>query len=570
MSVHARPACLHIRNFRGIPELDVDLHAGTSTYVIGPNNAGKSTVLNAVALAFKGAAFRTFTPGSYDYFRDLDGNHSDTFSVAVSFSPEGGSLPAVQGVGSPDDVHGIQVLGRTEKYGRLVYRHVLIGVDGKPITISQRTPLKGDVKEQYKDHGLGYSRHYARPDEIREFLPKVWHLTPENLDRSLYHWRTGPLRRLAKLLSSRFFEEDWELEVEGGGTRAMPSALERVHGFLQDAVSKFPFWTQDLKPRLEETLGRYVGRQAHMELRPAVEALEDWLVDQLVLSFAVDSGGPVTPLENMGQGWQSLVRMAALDVLRQYPDQVKHSVVVLYEEPETYLHPHLARKLREVLDGLSAARWTIICSTHAPDLISFRSNQSILRLWRNGATVERGTLLAESVPEAAKFQELLDERGNHELLFAARVVLCEGKDDVLALRHYLSVSDADLDGRSVSVVDLGGAQTLPAYARLASDLGIPWCGLTDEDLQDDGNVKPATQKARTRLGELAGAHDLVPIWKVSLEGSLGISSGKATPEWQAGTLLPLSREEIKATYPAFADTCEEILEWVTAPLEDNS
>lgn len=562
MPVSVRPSSVHISQFRGIPDLTIDLDDRTATYIIGPNNAGKSTVLNAIALAFKAAAFRTFTPQAYDYFRGADGEHAETFSVAVGFSPGSGTLPAVQGVGPPIDVHGIQVVGRTQKYGRLVHRHMLLDENSEPITFSTKTPLKAELKEQYQEQRLGFSKHYARADEIREYLPEVWHLSPENLERSLYHWHTGPLRRLATLLSRKFFEEEWDLEVKGI-TRPMPLSLERAHEFLQGAITQFPFWTDDLRPKLEHTLSKYVGRQAQMELRPAIEALEDWLADQLVVAFSVDAGGPVTPLEKMGQGWQSLVRIAALDVLRQYPDELRDAVVLLYEEPETYLHPHLSRKLRAVLDSLAALGWTIVCSTHAPEFVSFHSNQSTVRLQRDGEDVKCCVLRATAVPEAAKFQELLDERGNHELLFANRVVLCEGKDDVLALRHYLHKADADLDGRSVSVVDLGGAMTLPIYARMAADLGILWCGLTDEDILPDGTVKTNTAIARQLLGEIASDADLIPVWKGSLESSLGLPEGqKATPAWQAANLLGLSRGEIDSAFPDFAATCLEVLNWL--------
>jgi len=133
MAVLARPSSIRILNFRGIPALDLELAQNMTTYLIGPNNAGKSTVLNAVALAFKDANFHTYTPGPYDYFRDSDGAHSETFSVAVRFSSDQGSLPAVQGVGSPEDVHGIQVRGTTDRRGRLMHRQMLLGQDGNPI-----------------------------------------------------------------------------------------------------------------------------------------------------------------------------------------------------------------------------------------------------------------------------------------------------------------------------------------------------------------------------------------------------------------------------------------------------
>ncbi len=562
MPATVRPSELRISQFRGVPEMELRFDPGTATYLIGPNNAGKTTVMNAIALAFKSAAFRTFTPTDFDYYRAPGGAHADTFSVSVIFEPVGAQLPAVQGVGSPVDVHGIQVVGKTDKRGGRFHRHVLLDHQHKPITHSQRTPLKGEEKEKYREQGLGYSRHYAKSDEIRDALPDIWHLTPENLERSLYHWKSGPLRRLAKLLSRRFFEEDWEVATESG-PRPMPSSLNKVYEFFRSSVRTFPFWVDDLRPRLEDTLGRYIGRQARMELSPAIEALEEWLADQLVLAFAVDELGSVTPLDKMGQGWQSLVRIAAMDVLRQYPDEVRESVILLYEEPETYLHPHLSRKLRTILDGLGTEGWTVIASTHSPDFISFNSTQCVYRLNRFAGGLGVGVLHAGEVPEAAKFQELLDEQGNHELLFGNRAVLCEGKDDVLSLRHYLNEAGADLDGRSVSIVGVGGVSTLPGYAQMMCGLGIPWCGLTDEDLEDDGSVKPNTAKARDKLSSLAGSGDAQEVWPGSLEACLRLPAGKkATPEWQRENLLKLSREEITVTYPAFAATCDKILAWL--------
>jgi len=431
-----------------------------------------------------------------------------------------------------------------------------------PIVLSTRTPLKGGQKEQYKEQKLGYSRHYARKEDIYQYLPEIWHLTPENLSRSLYYWRSGPLRRLAQLLSRRFLEEDWELKI-GGITRPMPSSLEKAHEFLTTALSEFPFWKDDLRPKLESTLSKYVGRQAGMQLKPPVGALEEWLTDQLVIAFSADSEGPITPLDKMGEGWQSLVRIAALDVLQQYKEEVNKPVLLLFEEPETYLHPHLARKLRTVLDGLSSSGWTVICSTHSPDFVSFSSSQRVVRLRREGDAVEYGVLVAEEVPQIAKFQELLDERGNHEVLFGNKVILCEGKDDVIALRHYLDAADADIDGRSISMLDLGGVGTLPVYARMASGLGIPWCGLSDEDVRGDGQANPATEEVRKRLRELASDGDLVPIWKGSLEHSLRVPPDrKATPEWQKANLLRLSQVEVDAAFPEFAKTCREVLTWI--------
>jgi ABC-type arginine transport system ATPase subunit len=554
---------LHITGFRGVADLDLTIEPQTPIYLIGGNNSGKSTVLNAFALVLRGGGFHTFTPTEFDFHRATTGRAAEDFSISLHFeADELEHLPAVQGVGSPVPVHGIRVVGRRKK-DKFEHRHQLFDADGKAITLSSRTALKGDAKEAYREHGLGWTQYYARLDDIRKFLPEVWLLRPDNLDRSLYHWRTGPLQRLAKLLSERFLEQEWEFEY-GGKRRQMPETIGTVHTFFQEAVEKFPFWQKDLRPRLESALGSYIGRSATIGLRPSIQSIQEWLEQQLAVSFAAEAGGPLTPLQAMGDGWQSLVRMAALESLQHYEPEKQDPVLLLFEEPESFLHPHLRRKLRSVLERLAAAHWIPICSTHAPEFISFSRPQQIVRLWRMGSQSTHGVLLSGSIPEGPKFQEKLEERGNHEFLFGRRAILCEGKDDCFALTTYFDKIGTDLDGLSVSIVDLGGIDNMPSYASIAKSLGIPWCALTDEDIQPDGILNPKTDVVREQLIKLSADQDLVPVWPGSLERSLSMTQGKATPVWQEKHIAVLTVDRIASQHPQFSKTCKSIADWLTS------
>lgn len=539
--------------------LRLDLPENSPTYLIGSNNSGKSTVLNAIAFALRGGGFHTFTPEPYDFFLH-DAAHAKTFCIDVHLLKSGGDLPAVQGVGSPVDVHRIRVSGRTESGGRLSHRHTLVGADGKNIAISPRTVLKGEVKERYTGHDLGWTKKYARLDDIRVCLPEVWLITAENLERSLYHWKTGPLSKLASLLSSRFLRDEWTFEHEGT-SRAMPRTIEKVHDFFRSAVAEFPFWRDELRPQLEEALSGYLGRQATFRLRPDIQTIEEWLTQQLVASFAAETGGAITPLERMGSGWQALVRIAALEVLRQHPETVSERVVMLLEEPETYLHPHLRRKLRDVLQKLADAGWVIVSATHSPEFVKFGTAQQITRLWRTRSDVVSGSLPSKQVERSAQFQERIDEHGNHEFLFANRAIFVEGKDDAFAVRNLLNRLSADLDGRGVSVLAVGGIENLPHYVRMASSLSIPWCVVTDEDADEAGNQNPKTKKVIEVLRQRLTPSDRLFHWRGSLERLLGASAGKATPEWQAANVESLSTADLNEHHADYVAVGNEIDAW---------
>lgn len=505
MDVSFRFSRVEIENFRGLKDLAIDFPEKGPLAIVGPNNAGKSTILDAIAMAMEGPSAYNFVPDEYDYYCKREGEREKTFTIRLRFSAVSDqALPAVRGaVSSPEPVHGAIVVGKTDKSGKHTHTVALMGNDDKPLSLLTSLSMSKADKAVWEGHSFGSPKRYARWYEVGHARPEVWLLLPSNLHVSLFQWKTGPLQRLSNFLVRRFMEAKWEFPY-AGKSHAMPAAIEKAHAFFRSAVAEFPFWKDDLKPKLQETLSQYLGRQASMELRPDLKTLEEWMTQQLLFGFAADAGGSVTPLDRMGHGWQSLVRVACLEVLSQYPEEVsRQKVVLLFEEPESYLHPHLSRKLRSVLERLAQDGWLVVLTTHSPDFISFNGYQTIAKLSRSGDEASVATIAVDGLEKAAKFQERLDERGGHEMIFAQRVVLCEGKDDAFALRSYLTKrANLDLDGLSVSIIQAGDINHLPAFANIATQLNIPWCGVSDEDKLSDGTLKPNTKLAREKLEKI--------------------------------------------------------------------
>jgi len=569
MPIDFQLAKLEIRDFRGLQSVDINLAENCVKVLIGANNSGKSTILDAISFVLEGPNSYNYIPKRYDFYHASDGSHAQQFEVKLLFSASNEtSLPSVRGgYGDPMPVLGACLTGSTEKNEKYSHNTRLVGKNGEPILIPTSVPLKGKAKDDWKDHKLSFRQRYARWQDISDYKPVVWLLKPGNLFVSLYQWKTGPLKRLANLLTRQFFETEWNFDYKGK-KHAMPESLHKAHKFFADAMHDFPFWRDDMKPRLEETLSAYIGRQARLDLKPDISTIENWLSDQLALSFAADAGGVTTPLESMGDGWQSLVRIAALDVLSQYPEETASRVVLLFEEPESFLHPHLSRKLSGVLDRLAAAGWVVALTTHSPNFVSFSRNQSILRLTRNENTVKACVLETSQVEEAPKFQERMDERGAHEMLFAQKAVLVEGQDDVFAVRSYLQKhTNIDLDGKSISIIRTGDVGQLPAFASIASKLGIPWCAVSDQDLQPDGTVKQPTAVAQEKLTKLQKSCDRQTKWKQSLESCLKKTAGKASPDWQSQYIETKSAANLIAENPDYVAACEEIRTWILEPIE---
>lgn len=208
---------LNVEGFRGIRSISLDLPQRQFAALIGGNNAGKSTVVQALVLALQGPSSKSFSPEVFDFFHTPDGVPVSEFKIELLFGPDSkGRWPAVRGaVGNPIEVHGAQVEGGRDRSGRANHNVRLVDNNGEPILLPLAVPLKGESRDQWKDYGLPGGRRYARWQDLEDRRPEVWLLQPDNLHVSLFTWRTGPLLRLAAMLSSRFFETNWAVEIEG-------------------------------------------------------------------------------------------------------------------------------------------------------------------------------------------------------------------------------------------------------------------------------------------------------------------------------------------------------------------
>ena len=284
MPISYRISELEVENFRGLPALSLDLPSECPLYLIGGNNAGKSTVLNALALALRGGGFHTFQPEKFDFFHKRSGEPAATFRVnLVLDAAVEAELPAVQGIGDQRASMALSLGDNRE--GR--------APDSQAPTPQQEAatnPAVAPDSSQGSQEGpvlrsrLGWSQRYARPDDIRDHLPEVWLLTPENLGKSLYAWKTGPLARLSQNPLAPVPTEAWEFEFNSQ-PRRMPETLQNVHFFLEPQCRHSLSGRTRSSRRLESALSQYLGRHASFDLRPDILTIEEWLTQQLAASL---------------------------------------------------------------------------------------------------------------------------------------------------------------------------------------------------------------------------------------------------------------------------------------------
>ena len=528
---------LRIVNFRGIQDLTLNLSPDAPTVLIGPNNAGKSTVLDAIGLCLGSPKFVQYVVDDRDFWTDAKGNVADEFLIEINFEVRpSGSLPAVKGaVGDPIYVHGVRVIGNREEPSTTRY---LLDDKSENIMLLLSVPVSKAKKDEFKGMGLG-GRRYARMTDISKWTPTIFQLDSQNLYTSLYEWRSGPLQRLTKMYREHLAGDSWAIDA----SRQMPEYLAKLHAFLNDTVLQTPFWRDTLSVELAAKLQEYLGRSPGFQMRPQLKEVEEWIKSELM--FRVSPGANLAAVDSkrLGAGWQSLIRLAALEVVMKLEDI---NIFLLMEEPETFLHPHLRRRMRRVFAELQAKGSQCVITTHSTELISFAIKQDIVRLRMSPTGCEQYRYSTAVATQAMKDEEKLHEHGNHEVVFANAVVLTEGKDDESAVRTGFEKLAIDCDAESISTVGCGGVDNLPDYAQLCSTLGIPWVAIHDKDIAPDGKQKANTARVATALAKLRGPRDSILEWDNSLEDVLACPLAKATPQWVLQTFGPVSWSAIAA------------------------
>jgi hypothetical protein len=248
-------------------------------------------------------------------------------------------------------------------------------------------------------------------------------------------------------------------------------------------------------------------------------------------------GDLVLPAEALGLGEQSAIVVGLFEAFRLRGTALN---TIAIEEPEMYLHPQAQRYFKRLLtDIVDQQHAQIIMTTHSTifaDMGRFREVRLMKRSVDGCSQVCRiddlddQTFLDEQLA-SEKLAQYIDAQTG-ELLFATGVLLVEGHGDRLAVKEVAEKLSVDLDAEGLSVVECGGKNAIPFFARLCRSLQIPFVILHDLDIYEGDSLPEWQRKENERaptvnslIAEAAGAD--VGIYKVvpNLEHALGVGRG---------------------------------------------
>jgi len=262
------------------------------------------------------------------------------------------------------------------------------------------------------------------------------------------------------------------------------------------------------------------------------------------------------PADYYGQGFQRHLIYTLLTLVSKYDTKPKSSTrtdfrpnltLILFEEPEAYLHPPQQDALSRSLQLLSTQEGNqVLLSTHSTNFVSQNTDDlpAIIHLSRQSGKTTVGQLSSAmqkqifqdnqqinsllGVPagdenwdldmEAVKYFLWLDPY-RCGLFFAERVLLVEGPTEVVFINYLMSNGLIPMPKGGLFVLDCIGKYNIHRYMNLLGELGISHSVLYDEDDMS----KPLHQALSSLIGGTKNAHTYqIEAISPDLEGFLGV------------------------------------------------
>lgn len=269
----------------------------------------------------------------------------------------------------------------------------------------------------------------------------------------------------------------------------LQAAVKQAQEELREEIDRI---AQEIQRRVMERAERTLEKLNEMDsslaktLSPRFKKTPTWSFD-----FTLD-GDDGIPINKRGSGVRRLILLNFFraEAERKVSEKGAPSAIYALEEPETSQHPSNQEVLVNALNGISSRQHSqVLVTTHVPGLAGLLPVDG-LRLVESSPTGVSVSFGEDEVINriAQSLGLLVDPRATR----AKALILVEGPADIVFLRHtseqlkaggYIS---ATLEERGILPLSIGGCDALNHWItkRIADQFNIPWGILLDSDIGD--------------------------------------------------------------------------------------
>lgn len=497
-------ARLRIVNFRKLKDATFEFQPGLNI-LVGPNNAGKTAVVDALRALLGGNDEPYPRLNAEDIHHPKVGKPSGSilfeFTFAdLSLDDEAEFMAAIRpGPGGAMQAHFSVGYGEPDKGGRLQARRWC---------------------GEYRENGL--------TTEMADHLRGVYLPALRDASQGLRPSRGSQLARLLQILTD---EE---------GREGVNAALVELDKTLK------------AHDPIKNTQIAIAGRHASMLGEQLAQALEIGLsaIDFQKLAARLSISVDQFEIDQNGLGFNNLIFMAVvLSEMAKNTDAAYRGLII--EEPEAHLHPQLQAVLLRYLSDIQKTvegekPVQILVTSHSPNFASIAELNTLVCLVDQGGQVEafQPRAITFEKGKREKLERYLDVT-RAEIFFARRIIFVEGAAELMLVSVLAELAGHKLRDHGVSLISVEGLNFdcfLPLFGENA--LKIPVSVITDADpFGPDGKaLYPAAGVAVT-------VSDNTAKMKKLEDGFVRVFHGQKTLEYD----LALESENLATMLAALTD-----------------
>jgi len=170
----------------------------------------------------------------------------------------------------------------------------------------------------------------------------------------------------------------------------------------------------------------------------------------------------------------------------------KKEYLILFEEPELFLHPEIAFKLRQNLYSLAEnSPFQILCATHSPLMIDIsKPHSSLVRIVKNIDETTEAFQVDDDVfrGDADKKQriQMINRFNPHvcESFYAKKVIIVEGDTEAIVFRDLINRFFNQFE---IYVLNAGSKNNIPFFQEIFTAFHIEHCVIHDTDNRKNEN-----------------------------------------------------------------------------------
>ena len=457
---------LIIENFRGLKgkENVVDFSNSNIIFLIGQNNVGKSTYLRAYEFFVNPKQ----TARIEDFYN---------YDTALPIIIEGWFLKEV------DDEKEEDLTGK--------------GKSAEPDWVNKWVGTDGFVKIRKTWNNVGaYNKETYSPKESKwvqngfgGFDSLFTKYSPEPIAINAMEDETTLEEKVNKLIQDRYLKKIKE-DYEDLYKKALNDIKE-----LQDKITS----SEDVE-KLNEELNAHF-KETFSELTLKIQASKE---ENIKLEDAFKKNHTISVERNNSerketflQNGHGVIRQALFNFitfLKENSVGTKKEYIILFEEPELFLHPRVTFKLRECLYKLAEnSPYQVLCATHSPMMIDLsKPHSSLIRAIKNDDETTRTYQIGDSIfakdEERKQRVQMINRFNPHvcEAFYADKVILVEGDTETIVYRDLLKRFYPE---EEIFVLNTGSKNNMPFFQEILTAFRIKHCVIHDSDTEFNSKGK---------------------------------------------------------------------------------